>query len=159
MVYPYEGYRLLTAYPPHYTLQAEEAAVLMVDDNAADFELLRHGFSAAGIQCRLYQATTGKSAREWLMVNERPVFVVLDICLPDESGLAVLGLLTEDPKLKSIPSLVLSDAIRDTDYSYIQGCGSTCAVKPFELDQWSDLARCIKTMWLNRQTPTPFFAA
>jgi PAS domain S-box-containing protein len=79
--------------------------VLVVEDDLHAGDLLGHYLREAGY--RVAQATSGAGAIE-LARNLRPDAITLDILLPGEDGLAVLGQLKSQPETKSIPVVVVS---------------------------------------------------
>jgi signal transduction histidine kinase len=79
--------------------------VLNVDDTAANRYLKSRALRQAGF--RVIEAGTGQSALA-LALEERPDLVLLDIKLPDMSGLEVCRVLKSDPKTEHIPIVHIS---------------------------------------------------
>src|SRR6185503_7254300 len=79
--------------------------VLNVDDTAANRYLKSRALRQAGF--RVVEAGTGQSALA-LVLEERPDLVLLDIKLPDMSGLEVCRVLKSDPKTEHIPIVHIS---------------------------------------------------
>jgi len=79
--------------------------VLNVDDTAANRYLKSRALRQAGF--RVIEAGTGQSALA-LVLEERPDLVLLDIKLPDMSGLEVCRVLKSDPKTEHIPIVHIS---------------------------------------------------
>lgn len=79
--------------------------VLIVDDDPASVRLLRA--TLAGEGCQLESATDGKSA---LQTIERapPDVLLLDLVLPDTSGLNLIRTLRADPATRDIVIVVVS---------------------------------------------------
>ena len=76
--------------------------VLIVEDNALNLKLMRDLLEASGIET--LQTKDGSRALE--MVREhRPDIVLMDIQLPDVSGLDVTRKLKADPELRAIPNI------------------------------------------------------
>jgi signal transduction histidine kinase/DNA-binding NarL/FixJ family response regulator len=92
-----------------FTLQADgrpgAATVLVIDDDAANRELLSRLLTRAG-----FQARTAMSAAEGLHLaaEVQPHAIVLDLVMPDGHGWPLLRTLTADPQLHQIPVVVLS---------------------------------------------------
>jgi signal transduction histidine kinase len=88
------------------------AAVLIVDDSAADRLLLKTILTRAGFT--VDEVATGQlavaKARE-----VRPHLVVLDVNLPDMSGLDVCRAIRADPEIATLPVLMLTVRHDDTD--------------------------------------------
>lgn len=79
--------------------------VLNVDDTAANRYLKSRALRQAGF--RVIEAGTGQSALA-LVLEERPDLVLLDIKLPDMSGLEVCRVLKGNPKTEHIPIVHIS---------------------------------------------------
>jgi signal transduction histidine kinase len=88
------------------------AAVLIVDDSAADRFLLKTILSRAGFM--VYEVARGElaisKARE-----VRPHIIILDVNLPDVSGLDVCRAIRADPEIAALPVLMLTVRHDDTD--------------------------------------------
>src|SRR5205807_955353 len=81
------------------------SAVLIVDDNAADRALLRTILGRAGYS--VYEAAKGREAIERARAV-RPHVIILDVNLPDISGLEVCRAVRADHELSAIPVLMLT---------------------------------------------------
>ncbi len=78
---------------------------LIVEDNALNLKLMRDLLEASGIET--LQTKDGSRALE--MVREhRPDIVLMDIQLPDVSGLDVTRKLKADPELRAIPIIAVT---------------------------------------------------
>lgn len=78
---------------------------LIVEDNALNLKLMRDLLEASGIET--LQTKDGSRALE--MVREhRPDIVLMDIQLPDVSGLDVTRKLKADPDLRAIPIIAVT---------------------------------------------------
>ncbi len=87
-------------------------AILIVDDNAADRALLRTILARAGYS--VYEVAKGNDAlRQGREI--RPHVVILDVNLPDMSGLEVCRSLRANPETSAIPVLMLTVRHDDTD--------------------------------------------
>ena len=84
--------------------------VLNVDDNAANRYLKSRALRQAGFQ--VVEAGTAREALQ-LVSERRPDLVLLDIRLPDISGLDVCRQLKSDPATKSIPVVHISATFVD----------------------------------------------
>jgi two-component system phosphate regulon response regulator PhoB len=110
---------------------ADEARVLIVDDEADLRRLLSFNLEAAG-----FRATTAATANEALVVAEqaRPTVVLLDLMLPDLPGTEVCRRLRAHPQLSDVGILVLT--ARNDDYDRIVGFelgADDYVVKPFNV--------------------------
>jgi two-component system cell cycle response regulator DivK len=82
-----------------------DKVVLLIEDNAANMKFCHAVLDAHGYS--LLQATNGMEGLR--MVREhRPDLILMDIQLPDFSGLEVTKWLKEDENLKSIPVIAVT---------------------------------------------------
>jgi two-component system, cell cycle response regulator DivK len=79
--------------------------ILVVEDNERNMKLLRDVLQAAGY--RTLEATTGAGAVE-VATEHGPDLVLMDVQLPDISGLQTLGLLRSDARTASIRVLAVT---------------------------------------------------
>src|ERR1051325_3466761 len=91
---------------------ANAYTILVVDDEPPIRRFLRTSLSAAG-----YQVVTADDAASGLagLAREKPDVIILDLCLPDKSGLEVIA---EIRKRSPVPIIVLS--ARDDERSKVE---------------------------------------
>jgi signal transduction histidine kinase len=88
------------------------SAVLIVDDNAADRALFRTILGRAGYS--VYEVAKGREAIQQTR-EVRPHVIILDVNLPDMSGLEVCRSIRADREISTIPVLMLTVRHDDTD--------------------------------------------
>jgi signal transduction histidine kinase len=88
------------------------AAVLIVDDSAADRALLRTVLGRAGYT--VYEVAKGREAVRKAR-DVRPHIVILDVNLPDLSGLEVCRAIRADSEIAGVPVLMLTVRHDDSD--------------------------------------------
>jgi signal transduction histidine kinase len=101
--------------PGHHEVgerMAMNGAILIVDDNAADRALLRTILARAGYS--VYEVAKGNDALRQAR-EVRPHVVILDVNLPDMSGLEVCRSIRANPETSAIPVLMLTVRHDDTD--------------------------------------------
>jgi len=79
--------------------------VLVADDDPIMHRVLRHYLERNGYQ--MLNATTGREALE-LADREQPHLIILDVRMPEMSGLAALRQLKENERTKAIPVIVVT---------------------------------------------------
>lgn len=79
--------------------------VVIVEDEPDTAEMFAEMMRLSGYE--VHKAHRGKAGIA-LIVQERPDAVILDLMMPDLSGLDVLRILRQDPDLKDIPVIVVS---------------------------------------------------
>ncbi len=86
--------------------------ILIVDDSSETVRALRVFLEDAGF--RILSAYDGTSGIQ-LIRAEHPDLIILDLMLPDQNGLDITRLLRADSVLKSIPIIMLTARVDDTD--------------------------------------------
>jgi signal transduction histidine kinase/DNA-binding response OmpR family regulator len=105
--------------------RAEEGLVLIVDDDAEMVHLTKTGLEREG-----FAVVTAATAQEGatMATRRRPDVILLDLLLPDRSGLELLQSLKADPATHGIPVLVVS-VLRDSVKALSLGAAE-CLSKP-----------------------------
>ena len=85
--------------------RSEDALVLVIDDDPSVLELMSRWLSKEG-----YRVALAANGEEGLRLAKelQPTVITLDVILPDTDGWACLQQLKADPKLASIPILMIS---------------------------------------------------
>ncbi|MCH8918562.1 MAG: response regulator [Proteobacteria bacterium] len=94
--------------------------ILIVEDNELNMKLFHDLLEAYGYTT--VQTRDGRDALE-LARKHRPDLIVLDIQLPEISGLEVTRQLKEDEELKSIPVIAVTAFAMKGDEKKIRECG------------------------------------
>ncbi|QLE41905.1 PAS domain S-box protein [Nostoc sp. C052] len=95
----------VTTFLPNYSLPAENAQVLIIEDSVAAAEQITRYFREMGMQPIIYPQGEG-AIEEVLRVQ--PALIVMDLQLPNLSGWDVLNQLKANPKTKDIPAIIIS---------------------------------------------------
>ena len=134
------------------------AEVLLVDDSVDDVELavnvLAHYWPAE----RIITVHDGAEARDYLYCRGayvtrppvNPALVLLDIKMPKVDGLDVLRTIKNDPRLKTIPVVMLSSSReeRDVNDSY-RGGSNAYVVKPLVFAEFHLAIKRLGAFWLT----------
>lgn len=129
---------------------------MVVEDNPADVELLRYFLRPAPDGPELVIASDGVEALQILRGQEpfqkplRPSLVLLDLNLPKKNGREVLAEVKEDPKLATIPVLVLSTSDAPSDIRQAYALHANCYLKkPTDASGMEITVREIEKFWLE----------
>ena len=126
------------------------AAILVVEDDAFTVALLRFVLERQGVQVQV--VSDGPAALACMERGPVPDAVLLDLLLPQLSGLAVLERLRQHPAWANTPVVVLSalDAGSDLAQAFAAGA-SDYVTKPFNPEELiARLQRLLPNTW-----PTP----
>jgi chemotaxis family two-component system response regulator Rcp1 len=133
--------------------------ILLIEDNEADVALTTAAFRDALVDAKVHIAEDGEEAIALLQAGEsaiRPDLVILDLGLPKGDGFEVLEAIKADPKLKTIPVIVMSGSDREEDQARAYRLQITAyIVKPADKDRYFAAIRSIKELWFHTVTPAP----
>jgi len=100
----------------------DQKTVIVVEDEPDAAELFAEMMRVSGYRVlKIYSSTPAIS----LISKEQPDVVILDIMMPDISGLEVLRFMRRDPNLKSIPVIVVSARSMPSDIKEGLEAGAT----------------------------------
>jgi CheY-like chemotaxis protein len=117
--------------------------ILLVEDNPADVELVREALDATNLVHVLQVANDFEEAKQhmdsMLLGAPRPDVLLMDLNLPQGSGLELLRLFRTNPDWQSIPVIVSSsNAPRDRDQAARLGAAHYFR-KPSDLKEFMEL--------------------
>jgi CheY-like chemotaxis protein len=128
---------LSSAPPGPVPATSRPGRVLVVDDHALNLKLLERLLEREGREVR---AADSVAAAERVLAEEEPAMIVLDVNLPDGSGLDLTRRLKAEPRTASIPIVACTAAVlpSDEDEAREAGCDAFVA-KPIDLRHFSDV--------------------
>ena len=100
--------------------------VLLVEDNQADAEIVRHFLSQCDVESNVTIVDDGEDALDILRYNAkfspalRPDLILLDLNLPRMGGFEVLEELNSDGVLREIPVVILTASDNESDRTRAQ---------------------------------------
>jgi CheY-like chemotaxis protein len=141
-------------------IRGEQAVILLVENSAQDALRLRQALDAAKVRNPFFVVRSGEEAREYLegtgtFVTRAefplPDLILLDLDLPGVSGLRVLQRIRNDPWLRGLRVIVLtnSDGFHDINAAYELGANAFL-VKPQKFEDYPRLLRTLATLWLHQ---------
>lgn len=109
--------------------------VLVADDNPDICDLLQVALGRLGV--RVTVVYNGRDAYEKI-VAERPALALLDLMMPEMTGLEVLTALRSDDRFKDLPVIMITARTQDDDVERGFALGATDYVtKPFNVKDLS----------------------
>jgi CheY-like chemotaxis protein len=131
--------------------------ILLVEDNMDDIALTRRAFWKARIANPLQVVRDGAEALEFLFAkgryarrrrDEMPGVILLDLNLPQISGLELLRRIKSDPRTKEIPVVVLTVSTDDANIAACQRLGvESYIVKPVGFENFSEVTPSLRLEW------------
>jgi two-component system response regulator len=142
------------------SLESVRRPILLVEDDPVDQEMISLAFKRAAVKNLLVIVANGKEALEYLLAHgqfqerresDLPAVIILDLNMPEMDGFEFLRRVKAEPRLRSIPVVVLttSQFDRDLSQSYALGANS-CLTKPAEFEQLVKIASDVNQYWCRR---------
>jgi CheY-like chemotaxis protein len=125
------------------------ARILVVDDNAADINLLRLALDAQKETYHMDVLRTGQDALRFIRdqaAREKepdPCVILLDLHLPQFDGIDVLAAIRQSSELGHVRVVVLSGMASPEEKVKIAALGAIYRQKPFQLADFMDLGAAI----------------
>jgi two-component system, chemotaxis family, response regulator Rcp1 len=135
---------------------ATPVEVLLVEDSPGDVRLMQEAFRDANALARIHVASDGIEALSFLhrdgvyAHSPRPDLILLDLNLPRMDGREVLAHIKQDPDLKTIPTLILTTSLAESDVVQSYQLNASCYLnKPVDLEAFETLVKSINDFWLT----------
>jgi CheY-like chemotaxis protein len=137
-------------------MNADLISVLLVEDDPGDVMLIREAFAENKVGNVLSVVNDGVEAMRFIRGEgdyatlERPDLVLLDLNLPRKSGAEVLAEIKSDPRLSTIPVVVLttSQAEEDVLRSY-EMHANAYVTKPVDFERFGEIVRQIDEFFVG----------
>jgi CheY-like chemotaxis protein len=137
--------------------------IVMIEDDEGHARLIEKNIRRAGVNNAIRPFTNGTQAVEYLfgadgsgLVNKgRPLLVLLDLNLPDMTGVDILGRVKTNEHLKRVPVVVLTttdDAV-EIQRCYDLGC-NVYITKPVHYENFANAIRQLGLFFSVIQVPT-----
>ncbi|MBW4663433.1 MAG: response regulator [Chroococcus sp. CMT-3BRIN-NPC107] len=107
--------------------------ILAVDDNEDNLQLISQLLLI--MNCCFITANNGKDAMVMAQTHQ-PKLILLDMMLPDLSGVEVASFLKQNPRTKEISIIAVTAMAREEDKQRfaLAGCDD-CVTKPYAIDE------------------------
>jgi two-component system, chemotaxis family, response regulator Rcp1 len=131
--------------------------ILVVEDNAADVELLRMALGHAGLEYDLTWISDGAEALAFMQQardsssSPIPDLAVLDLNLPKYGGIEILLAMRANQALAEVPVAVLTSSSWARERVQMQSIGIACYItKPADLDEYLNIGFVIRDILANK---------
>jgi DNA-binding response OmpR family regulator len=139
--------------------------IIMIEDDEGHARLIERNIRRAGVTNEIIHFTDGASSRAYFQELEKqpadvtPILVLLDLNLPDVSGIDILHYLKNDGHLKLAPVIVLTTTDDETEIKrcYDLGC-NVYITKPVDYDQFATAIRQLGLFFSVIKVPDPINA-
>jgi CheY-like chemotaxis protein len=131
--------------------------IIMIEDDEGHARLIEKNIVRAGVTNPIVHFSNGGSALEYLERNgdsAKSLLVLLDLNLPDMTGIDILQKLKNDEGLKRAPVIVLTttDDKREIERCYELGC-NVYITKPVEYEHFAHAIRQLGLFFSVIQVP------
>lgn len=133
--------------------------ILIVEDSDDDFFATTRAFRKADLNNPVQRCSNGDQALDYLYrrgpysdisIAPRPCIILLDLNLPGTDGREVLRVLKSDPRLHSIPIIILTTSAAEQDVTHCYDAGANSYVqKPVDMAGFIRSIARLKEYWLE----------
>jgi len=131
--------------------------LLLVEDNPGDVCLTLEALAEGTLKPQVAVADDGLAALDRLHgrgehhAEPHPDLILLDLNLPGKDGREVLEEIKQDPRLRSIPVVVLTSSEAEEDVRRCYDLHANCyIVKPVDFQRFARVVRSIEDFWFQR---------
>jgi CheY-like chemotaxis protein len=140
-------------------------SVLMADDDEDDCLLASSAFQEAGMAAKLCLVADGKELMDYLNRNgtfcdpaqsPRPNLILLDLNMPRKDGREALVEIKSDPRLNTIPIVILTTSRQERDIVLCKKAGAVDFVtKPASFEGWVQIVKSLAAYLPRGESGTP----
>ena len=133
--------------------------ILIVEDSDIDYETTLRAFKKSNMANPIHRCEDGEEALDYLHrrnqyseaeSSPRPDIILLDLNLPGTDGRDVLEEIKKDPKLRSIPVIVLTTSADDKDINKCYQVGANSYIqKPVDLQGFLLAIQRLNEFWFE----------
>jgi CheY-like chemotaxis protein len=136
--------------------------IIMIEDDEGHARLIEKNIRRAGISNEIRHFTDGTSALDHIFnaedgpVRNGPALILLDLNLPDMSGIDILAAIKADPALRRTPVVILTttDDRLEIERCYDLGC-NVYITKPVNYENFAAAIRQLGLFLSVIQVPDP----
>jgi chemotaxis family two-component system response regulator Rcp1 len=136
--------------------RGEPIEILLVEDSPDDAEMTMDALRDGRLRNRITHVEDGIEAMAFLRRNgkfassPRPDLILLDLHMPRMNGREVLAEVKEDPDLRRIPVVMMTQSKDEQDILAAYNLHVNCYVtKPVDMDQFIVAVKSIEHFWFS----------
>ncbi len=133
--------------------------ILIADDDEDDRFLVKSALDDCQIPCIVQYVQNGVEVMNYLEnnhENQKPSLILLDLNMPKKDGREALKEIKCNPKLRSVPVIILTTSKAMEDINLCYGLGANgYIVKPNSFSELADTLKILTKFWLDVVTLPP----
>lgn len=132
-----------------------DVVLIVVEDSDDDFDTVREAIAHGALNAQVRRALTGGDALDLIAAAEKgqKLVVMLDLNTPGVNGREALVAIKKDPRLQTVPVVVLTTSADPRDLSFCYAAGvNAYHVKPLSYPEHRKLISDTLGYWLARVT-------
>lgn len=140
----------------------KEVTIVMVEDDEGHARLIEKNVRRAGVNNEIVPFTNGTDALDYILgkdrsgtvSNDRHLLILLDLNLPDMSGIDILEKVKSNPHAKRLPVVILTTTDDEREIQRCYDLGANVYItKPVEYDSFAHAIRQLGLFFSVMQIP------
>lgn len=135
--------------------------IVMIEDDEGHARLIERNIRRAGVNNEILAFANGTSALEFLFghdpmnpANSRPLLILLDLNLPDMSGVDILAKVKANPHTKAFPVVILTTTDDEREIQRCYDLGANVYItKPVDYENFANAIRQLGLFLSVMQVP------
>jgi CheY-like chemotaxis protein len=138
--------------------------ILLVEDSSNDVELTMDALAEIHLANEIKWLKDGEEVLDYLHLRGiysgrepvNPILILLDLKLPKVDGVQVLQDIRNDPRLRTIPVVVLTSSREESDLASCYANGANAyVVKPVNFAEFMEAVKAMGVFWAAINEPPP----
>jgi len=126
--------------------------ILLIEDNKTDIDLIQRAIQKTDSKVQVQVVRSGEEAlaalKGWEAGALQPVIILLDLTLPDVSGLEILRALKTHPRYRILPVIVLTSSTESAHIVEAYKAGANSYIlKAVDYDEFASAIALIHHYW------------
>ena len=141
---------------------AKEVTIVMVEDDEGHARLIEKNVRRAGVNNEIVPFTNGGAALDYILgtdrtgvsIQDRHLLILLDLNLPDMSGIDILEAVKSNPHAKRLPVVILTTTDDEREIQRCYDLGANVYItKPVDYDNFAHAIRQLGLFFSVMQVP------
>ena len=139
-----------------------EVTIVMVEDDEGHARLIEKNVRRAGVNHEIIPFTNGTAALDYILgpdrtgdnIQNRYILILLDLNLPDMSGIDILEKVKSNPHAKRLPVVILTTTDDEREIQRCYDLGANVYItKPVDYDSFANAIRQLGLFFSVMQIP------